>query len=62
VEHIGTVLERLYFKKMRNFKKFKKNYFWSNFANFSNIYEVKIMFFKKSVEQAPATYLKFDVF
>jgi hypothetical protein len=44
---------------MRKFKKFN---FWSIFDNFSNIYEVKITFFKKLVEQAPATYLKFDVF
>jgi hypothetical protein len=41
---------------MRNFKKFKKIHFWSIFANISNIYEVKITFFKKLVEQAPATY------
>jgi hypothetical protein len=50
------------FKKMRNFKKFEKFHFLSIFANFSNIYEVKITFFKKLVEQAPVTYLKFDVF
>jgi hypothetical protein len=40
---------------MRNFKKIEKFYFWSIFANFSSIYEVKITFFKKLVEQAPAT-------
>jgi hypothetical protein len=43
---------------MRNFDKF---HFLSIFANFSNIYEIKITFFKKLVEVAPATYLKFDV-
>jgi hypothetical protein len=47
---------------MRNFKKIENFHFWSIFANFSNIYEVKITFFKKLVEGAPATYLKFDVF
>jgi hypothetical protein len=39
---------------MRNFKKFKKFHFLSIFANFSNIYEVKITFFLKLVEVAPA--------
>jgi hypothetical protein len=48
--------------KMRNFKKFEKFHFWSIFANFSNIFEVKITFFKKLVEVAPVTYIKFDVF
>jgi hypothetical protein len=47
---------------MRFFKKIEKFHFWLIFANFSNIYEVKITFFKKLVEQALATYLKFDVF
>jgi hypothetical protein len=37
VEHIRTVLER---------KKSKKSIFGPFFANFSNIYEVKITFFK----------------
>jgi hypothetical protein len=40
----------------------KIDHFWSIIANFSNIYEVKITFFKKLVEGAHATYLKFDVF
>jgi hypothetical protein len=31
----------------------------SIFANFSNIYKVKITFFKKLVEVAPVTYLKY---
>jgi hypothetical protein len=47
---------------MRNFKKIEKFHFLSIFANFSNIYEVKITFFLKLVEVAPATNLKFDVF
>jgi hypothetical protein len=46
---------------MRNFKKIEKFHFLSIFANFSNIYKVKITFFKKLVEVAPATYLKWDV-
>jgi hypothetical protein len=33
-------------------KNIEKFHFWSIFANFSNIYEVKITFFKKLVEQA----------
>jgi hypothetical protein len=37
-------------------------HFWSIFANFSNIYELKIRFFLKLVEVATATFLKFDVF
>jgi hypothetical protein len=49
---------------MRNFQKFEKFHFLSILANFSNIYKVKITFFKKLVEVplAPATYLTFDVF
>jgi hypothetical protein len=47
---------------MRNNFFFEKFHFWSIFANFSNIYEVKITFFKKLVEQAPTAYLKFDAF
>jgi hypothetical protein len=47
---------------MRNSKKIENFHFLSIFANFSNIYKVKITFLKKLVEVAPATYLKFDVF
>jgi hypothetical protein len=58
VEHIRTVLERLHYK-ISKFQKIQKIPFLPILATF---YEVKITFFKKLVDEAPATYLKFDVF
>jgi hypothetical protein len=47
---------------LKNEKFQKKSIFGLFLPIKSNIYEVKITFFKKLVDQAPATYLKFDVF
>jgi hypothetical protein len=63
VEHIRTVLERLHLKKMRNFKKSKNSIFGRFLPILATFMKsVKITFLKKLVEQAPAIYLKFEVF
>jgi hypothetical protein len=65
VEHIKTVLERLH-SKNEILKKNRKIPFLVNFCQFlpilATFYKVKIMFLKKLVDGAPATYFKFDVF
>jgi hypothetical protein len=43
-------------------KSLKIGQFLPILAHFSQIYEFKSSFFFKLVEQAPATYLKFDIF
>jgi hypothetical protein len=55
VEHIKTVLERLNLNM-------KISIFGPFLPILATLYEVKNTFFKKLVEQAPVTYLKFDVF
>jgi hypothetical protein len=47
---------------MRLFKTIQKFHFGQFLQILATFYEVKITFFKKLAEGAPATYLKFDVF
>jgi hypothetical protein len=62
VEHIKNSFRTITFKKWDFSKKSKNSIFGQFLPILATFYEVKITFLKKLVEQARATYLKFDVF
>jgi hypothetical protein len=62
VEHIPDSFRMITFKNETFEKKSKKLNFWSLFPILAPIYEVKISFWKKLVENPLMTYFQIDIF